>query len=132
MSVIVPPTVTITGQSSVVEGNVLSITCQASNGHPQLPNILWFRGTQLLFSSSSLNITTTSMAVSGSLFTTTSVLTIPSAVPGDSGLYVCRTPELPLNNPVLMSISRSINVVVQSKYFCYLCINSISFSFSEK
>jgi hypothetical protein len=127
LTVFVSPTVTVSGTSSLVEGESLTLTCRAANSYPLLPYVTWSRNGQLVLPSTTLTISHVNTFNSDGTYTTTSTLTISSTRPIDSGNYLCITPSIPLSSPVLPSLSNSFNVIVENKNECLIvqepCLN---------
>ena len=97
--------------SLVVEvGDDIMVTCTVTGSYPAL-QVEWLKDFVLVVADNRISINGEPELIGDTqLYNTISTLSIDNVVTSDFGTYTCRTPPVPADNPILPSVSDSMNV----------------------
>ena len=95
----------------IIERAEIQLQCSLSQGWPR-PMLVWLRDDVELSNSSQLQIDDDISMTSAGLYVASSILYIPSSLPGDSGTYTCR-PDLDIPDTTITPMSVFINVIMR-------------------
>ncbi len=110
------PELTLRGQPTrpLTERDRLALECDVADGWPE-PSVTWLFNGIPVFSSVRVDIATNSSTRENGLYYVRSTFTIPSTIPGDSGIYSCSAAQGIPGVPPLVATT---NVTVQGEYAC--------------
>ena len=103
----------------IIERAEIQLQCSLSQGWPR-PMLMWLRDDVELSNSSRLQIDEDISITAAGLYVASSILYIPSSLPGDSGTYTCR-PDIDIPDTTITLMSVFINVIMRGLPFC-VCI----------
>ena len=95
----------------IIERAEIQLLCSLSEGWPR-PMLVWLRDDVELSNSSRLQIDDDISVTATGLYVASSILYIPSSLPGDSGNYTCR-PDIDIPDTTITPMSVFINVIMR-------------------
>ena len=103
----------------IIERAEIQLQCLLSQGWPR-PMLVWLRDDVELSNSSRLRIDDDISITAAGLYLASSILYIPSSLPGDSGTYTCR-PDINIPDTTITPMSVFINVLMRGVPILCVC-----------
>ena len=116
----------------IIERAEIQLQCSLSQGWPR-PMLVWLRDNTELSNSSQLQIDADISITATGLYLASSILYIPSSLPGDSGTYTCR-PGIDIPDTTITPMSVFINVIMRGmpKVVPYSVVWTVSATYLHK